>query len=414
MHSLLAFFAKAALLPLLFLSSQAGYHVPTVVEFQNMSDQQHEGGPSYGTFNPTGGGTYRLYSSVGTSNSTITLTSFKEPVSNILYTMSYLNSTIAYGTLSPQSSISEFVSFTGITQNANGTASLTGVSRGLSRTPGGNSCTASTTLAQPHGGQSIFILSDAPCLFSEYYVLQNNATSTGILTFSSTTMPRYDADPGAAAFTAAPTTVLVDMAQLIRTALAGVTNATRFAQGAVQVAFRGQAASSTALGSTGAFAALTSDIATSSPSVATSSVVMSRADGKINPLFFASTTADNYFFLGSMTFATTTLTRALIGTSTPLQDAATINIDWGAANTFTFVLGASRIITFSDLSIGESIKVNVCQDSTGSRTLTWPSGIRWQFGAAPTLTTTAGKCDVLSFFIATSTTSIFGAMSANF
>jgi hypothetical protein len=93
--------------------------------------------------------------------------------------MSYINTSIGYGTLSPQTTRSEFISFTGITQNANGTAQLTGVSRGLTRTPQGSGCTASTTLAQKHAGQSTFILSDSPCLFAEYAVKNNDETITG-------------------------------------------------------------------------------------------------------------------------------------------------------------------------------------------------------------------------------------------
>ena len=100
-----------------------------------------------GAFNVTGGTNYRLRSSVGLSETTINLSSFKEPVSNIPYTMSYINTVIAYGTIDPQTSRSEFISFTGITQNSDGSAQLTGVTRGLTRTPAGSSCTASTTLA---------------------------------------------------------------------------------------------------------------------------------------------------------------------------------------------------------------------------------------------------------------------------
>jgi len=134
---------------------------------------------SLGAFSPTGGGTYRLKTSIGTTDTTIPLSSFKEPVSNTLYTMSYLGSTIGYGTVDPSTTRSEFVSFSGITQNSDGSASITGVSRGLTRTPAGSSCTASTTLAQRHPGQSAFILSDSPCFFAEYPVKRNDETITG-------------------------------------------------------------------------------------------------------------------------------------------------------------------------------------------------------------------------------------------
>lgn len=135
--------------------------------------------PSFGAYSPTGGSTYRLGQSVGTSDTTIRLSSFKEPVSNIPYTMTYLNSDIEYGTLSPQSSVSEFISFSGISQNSDGSATLTGVTRGLSRTPGTGGCVASSTLAQPHAGQSIFILSNPPCQIAEYPGKRNTEYITG-------------------------------------------------------------------------------------------------------------------------------------------------------------------------------------------------------------------------------------------
>lgn len=139
-----------------------------------------------GAFAPTGGETYRLRNSIASNATSITLSSFKEPVSNIPYTMSYLGSEIGYGTINPGvPGRSEFISFTGITQHASGTAMLTGVTRGLTRTPGGGYCTASTTLAMAHAGQSTFILSDSPCLFAEYAVKRNDETITGQWTFNS-------------------------------------------------------------------------------------------------------------------------------------------------------------------------------------------------------------------------------------
>lgn len=138
-------------------------------------------GQNYGAFNPTGGGTYYLSSTISSSQTTIRLSSFTEPTSNIPYTMTYLNSAIEYGTIAPQTSQSEFVSFTGITQNSDGSATLTGVSRGLGRS---YPYTASTTLTLPHPGQSRFILSDLPQVFTSYAALTNDQTFSGINTFS--------------------------------------------------------------------------------------------------------------------------------------------------------------------------------------------------------------------------------------
>lgn len=142
-----------------------------------------------GAFNSSGGGTYRLKASVGLTDTTINLASFKEPVSNTPYTMSYLNTSIGYGTIEPQiPGRSEFISFTGITQNSDGSAQLTGVSRGLSRSVGNTGCIASTTLAVRHSGQSAFILSDSPCFFSEYAVKRNDESITGSWSFPTPTV----------------------------------------------------------------------------------------------------------------------------------------------------------------------------------------------------------------------------------
>lgn len=151
-------------------------------------------------FNSTGGGTYTLKSSISSTQTSITLTSFAEPVSGIPYTMSYINTSVVYATINPESANSEFISFTGITQNVNGSANLTGVTRGLSRTPGTDGCIASSTLKQPFPGQTRLILSAPPCFFSQYPVKSNDETITGQWTFS--TFPITPASPPASETTA--------------------------------------------------------------------------------------------------------------------------------------------------------------------------------------------------------------------
>lgn len=140
---------------------------------------------TFGEFTPAAGGTYRLRSSIGTTNTSITLSSFTEPISGTPITMSNLNSDIGYATIDPQSSSrKEFISFTGITQNADGTATLTGVSRGLGFL---YPHTASTTLRKSHPGQSILILSDSPQLFNEYARRRSDETITGLWTIPTPT-----------------------------------------------------------------------------------------------------------------------------------------------------------------------------------------------------------------------------------
>lgn len=127
-------------------------------------------------FYPTGGATYTLNSSISSTQTTITLSSFLEPISETPYTMAIIGSDIVYATIAPKTSQSEFVSFTGITQNADGTATLTGVTRGLGRS---YPYTSSSTYKLPHSGQSIFILSDAPEVFAKYAALANDEIITG-------------------------------------------------------------------------------------------------------------------------------------------------------------------------------------------------------------------------------------------
>lgn len=241
--------------------------------------------PTFGDFNPTGGTTYRLASSIGTTDTSIRLSSFKEPVSNIPYTMSYINTDIAYGTLDPNvPSKSEFISFTGITQNANGTAVLTGVTRGLARSPGADATgctTASSTLRQSHSGQSIFILSDSPCFFGEYAVKENDESITGSWSFPS---PTIGANPATKAY--------VD-----GSVFGGIGNASETATGTVEIATQAEAAASTENGSLGRLA-LPSSMSTSTWNSATAAlrVIMSGSNGNIDQGFLPATTTKVFEF----------------------------------------------------------------------------------------------------------------------
>lgn len=169
--------AKVLIAPIIFMMSLAGYApLPTTSETPVLSN--------LGGFNTTAGGTYRLGNSISSTDTSIKLSSFTEPISSTKYTMAMLNTDVAYGTIAPQSTQSELISFTGITQNADGSATLTGVSRGLSRS---YPYTASSTFRMAHAGQSIFILSDAPGLFNEYVTKRNDETISGSKTFTATT-----------------------------------------------------------------------------------------------------------------------------------------------------------------------------------------------------------------------------------
>lgn len=156
------------------------------------------------TYNPAGGGTYYLNSSISSTDTTITLSSFLEPISGVPYTMSLLNTDIAYATIGPRTTSSEFISFTGITQNADDTATLTGVTRGLAKK---YPFTESSVFKLPHAGQSVFILSDAPQVLKKLVSLENDETISGVKTF--TTPPISTVTPTAP--TQVPNKAYVDL-----------------------------------------------------------------------------------------------------------------------------------------------------------------------------------------------------------
>lgn len=122
---------------------------------------------------PVGGYQYYLSGAGVTSSATsIQLTSFKTPDGRNL-TMSNFGA-IGYGTLDPQTTAKlENITFTGITQNSNGTALLTGVTRGVDFiTP----YTASSTLTRSHSGGATFIITNTASYYGQQFALSNNPT----------------------------------------------------------------------------------------------------------------------------------------------------------------------------------------------------------------------------------------------
>jgi len=83
---------------------------------------------------------------------------------------------------------------------------------------------------------------------------------------------------------------------------------------------------------------------------------------------------------------------------TATGDGAT-TIDWKLGNHFDFTFGAfNETFTFTAPTKPGVYTLSLKQDSTGSRTATWPATVKWPGGTAPTLTTTATTgYDVISF-----------------
>ncbi len=95
-------------------------------------------------------------------------------------------------------------------------------------------------------------------------------------------------------------------------------------------------------------------------------------------------------------------------------DGTTVTFDRSLGRIHKIVLGGSRTFVFSNMAIGKDMVLLVTQDGTGSRTVTWPSNLRWAGGSAPTLTTAANKIDVVTVRQITSTPHYLASVSQNY
>lgn len=66
-------------------------------------------------------------------------------------------------------------------------------------------------------------------------------------------------------------------------------------------------------------------------------------------------------------------------------------------DTWTMTLGASNTLKFVNFEAGQRFTVKLVQDSSGSRTVSFPSTVTWQAGQAPTLKTAANAVDIFTF-----------------
>lgn len=75
--------------------------------------------------------------------------------------------------------------------------------------------------------------------------------------------------------------------------------------------------------------------------------------------------------------------------------AITLDLTNGTVQIIT--LTGNATITMPTATSGKSFIMYLKQDATGSRTVTW-STVKWAGGTAPTITSTASRMDILSFF----------------
>lgn len=149
--------------------------------------------------------------------------------------------TIGFATIEPGNGLQEEqISFTGITQNAGGTATITGVKTVLFKYP----YTQTSGLAKSHAGGVTFVISNTAGFYDKIVAKDNDETITGLYTFS-----QFPITPSSAPTTdyQVPNKKYVDDA-----VVAGAPNASTSTKGIVQEATLAQTEAKTAAGSTGA------------------------------------------------------------------------------------------------------------------------------------------------------------------
>lgn len=96
-----------------------------------------------------------------------------------------------------------------------------------------------------------------------------------------------------------------------------------------------------------------------------------------------------------------------------LTDAATTTLNAASGIYFTWTLGGNRTLsTPTNPPTSKTIRIQITQDATGSRTVTWPGIIKWATPGAPSLSTTAAAIDLVTLVY--NGTNWLGSYQSNF
>ena len=291
---MLDFFSKLGAAILTIPALIVGLFSPTVI--QAPPNPINNEAPILSGFTPVQAQKFRLSGSGITASATsVSLQTFKLSDASTTITMADFGD-IGYGTLEPGTSKEEQISFTGVTQNGDGTATLTGVTRGLDFR--GANCVAVTAFQQAHAGGAIFILSNTSCFYSQFNIAKNTSTITGVWTFASSTTvwPRMAATTS---LTGASRLLLATLDYVDNVASSGAADADFSTKGLVQIATTTQVASGTPNGGTGAILVPGNQFfgATSS---ARTMVPVTNSSGKLQQTFFDLT--EGFTFTGTVIF----------------------------------------------------------------------------------------------------------------
>jgi len=105
------------------------------------------------------------------------------------------------------------------------------------------------------------------------------------------------------------------------------------------------------------------------------------------------------------------------GAATPTYDVSisgsTATVDCSKSNMFNLSLTTSITLLISNPYNGQSINIFLHQGA-GNSSVTWPSNFLWQYGSAPTLSTTAGWTDIISAIYRSSNASWYATINTGY
>ena len=297
-------------------------------------------------------------SGIGITDTSIKLQKFKTR-SGVNITMTDFGDT-GYGTLEPESDAKfELVSFTGLTQNSDGTATLTGVTRGLLPVA---PYTASTTLRLSHSGGARFIISNPPQLYAEAAFKDNDESVTGQWSFPTSTASAAQTGTGFVMDGTFPTSTLANIDYVNRVATSGVADASQTVAGKVEIATGAETASSTGAGGTTALLVPPASLFTSTSS-ASGKVPVVGPNNKLSQNFL--NLAESYAWTEPHTFSS----------STRLSASSTIGVA-GATSTFRggldFTNASTTGLVISNLIEASSTNVSAIETTATTTLFTVP------------------------------------------
>lgn len=340
----------------------------------------------------------------------IILNSFQDIDGNNLAMTNF--GTKGYATIEPGSrDQEEQISFTGVTQNVNGTATLTGVSNVGFLYP----YTETANLAKSHAGNTKFIITNTSGFYDNFTNKNNDETiaNGSLWVFPSTTAnsrPQLLADVDATL-----NQELITFGQLARTSFAGTVDASIVQKGIVEGGTQAEVDAATQFGATGAelyinpsrvaFSATTRglpEMATQAEYDARTTIGATGANLAVNPSstrtvrmhdYVASATGtDSYAIALTPVIAAYTVGDVFIFKA-DVANTGTASLNVNAVGPITIVKGVSTVLSTGDIAVNQI--VTVIYDGTNMQMTSLPASALPTSSYIAGEAITAGECIAL-------------------